>query len=365
MKTGIIISAAPQNSPDILYATGFHATDPFIYVECGKERSAYVPLLEYSRAAKSVRAGIKVHEFTGGAIRATLSHIIEKYPGVSWTVPSDFPFSLAEHMKGQGAVLNCPEGPLFSARLVKNAIEIKNILRATRLAEKAMLRAERIIADSSVDSRKRLTYGRKLLTSEFLISQIELEIFTGGGVAESTIAACGKHSAEPHNNGKGLIYSEQPIVVDIFPRLRNCGYWGDITRTFVKGRAPQQVKKAFYAVKEARDFSKTLIRSGAIASDVYRSAVKILEKHGFTTGRNEKGDYGFFHSLGHGLGLEIHEEPRLSPKNAKPLETGNVITVEPGLYYPEWGGVRLEDTVVVKKNSAETLTVFPTVLEIE
>ena len=107
------------------------------------------------------------------------------------------------------------------------------------------------------------------------------------------------------------------------------------------------------------------MRKGIVPSELYASAMKILEKHGFATGKTPKGSYGFFHSLGHGLGLEIHENPRLSPKNSVPLETGNVVTVEPGLYYPEWGGVRLEDTVVVRENSVETITSFPTVLEIE
>jgi Xaa-Pro aminopeptidase len=154
-------------------------------------------------------------------------------------------------------------------------------------------------------------------------------------------------------------------VVDIFPRLKCCGYWGDMTRTFVKGRPAPEMKRAYEAVKEARDFSKSVIRAGALPSEIYKSAMNILGKRGFQTGRNERGSYGFFHSLGHGLGLDIHEEPRLSPKNCAPLESGNVVTVEPGLYYPEWGGIRLEDTVVVRKDSAETITSFPTSFEVE
>ncbi|HCE45214.1 MAG TPA: hypothetical protein DET40_16870 [Lentisphaeria bacterium] len=365
MKTGIIISASPLNSPDILYASGFNATDPFIFAICGREKSVYVPLLEYSRATNSIKGGIGVFEFVGGSIKNTVRHILEKYPDVLWTVPADFPYYLAEFMKENGACIKCPEGPLFHGRSVKSADEIKKILKATRLAEKGVRRAETIIADSSVDSKGRLVFNKKILSSEFLRMQIDLEIVCDDGLAEGTIASCGKHGAEPHNNGSGSIYAGQPIVVDVFPKLRTCGYWGDITRTFVKGRAPLNVRNAFLAVKEARDFAKSIIRSGLKASDAYWSAVRILEKHGFKTGRNEKGDYGFFHSLGHGVGLEIHEDPRLSPKNDRPLEVGNVVTVEPGLYYPEWGGIRLEDTIVVKRNGCDTLTAYPTILEIE
>ncbi len=365
MKTGIIISASPQNSPDILYASGFNAPDPFVFVVCGRERTAYVSPLEHSRAKKEMKPGIKIHEFIDNSIKATLKSIVQSHPGTSWTVPQEFPFNLAEVIRECGASLSCPESQLFPERSVKSRQELKCLQKALRLSEKAMSKAAGMISDSSVDRKKRLVYEKKILTSEHLQTVIDMEILSGGGTTEGTIAACGKLSAEPHNRGRGAIYAGQPIVLDIFPRLRDSGYWGDITRTFVKGKAQQIVRRAYHAVKDARDFSKTIIREGVLASDVYNSAMKILEKHGFRTGRNEAGNYGFFHSLGHGLGLEIHEEPRLSPKNTKPLETGNVITVEPGLYYPEWGGVRLEDAVVVRKKSAETLTRFPTMLEIE
>ncbi|OGV40167.1 MAG: hypothetical protein A2X48_20405 [Lentisphaerae bacterium GWF2_49_21] len=365
MKTGIIISATPQNSPDILYASGFNAPDPFVFVICGRQRTAYVSPLEHSRATTEMKSGIKVYELVEGSIKTTLKTIVQEHPGTTWTVPQEFPFHLAEFMRQNSALLACPENQLFPERSVKSGKELKEMLKALRLAEKAMAKAVEVISNSSVDSRKRLVYGKMILTSEYLQTVIDVEILSGGGIAEGTISSCGKHSAEPHNRGAGHVYAGQPIVIDIFPRLKNSGYWGDITRTFVKGRIPRQVLKAYCAVKDARDFSKTIIRSGAIASDVYLAAMKILEKHGFKTGKSESGNYGFFHSLGHGVGLEIHEEPRLSPKNNKPLETGNVVTVEPGLYYPEWGGVRLEDTVVVKKSSADTITRFPTFLEIE
>ena len=116
----------------------------------------------------------------------------------------------------------------------------------------------------------------------------------------------------------------------------------------LKGKAPAVVKNAYNAVREARDFAKTLIRPGAVPEDIHKAAAKILEKHGFHTGRNDAGDFGFFHGLGHGVGLEIHEAPRLSLRNRKPLSGGEIVTVEPGLYYPEWGGIRLEDMVFVE-----------------
>ena len=153
--------------------------------------------------------------------------------------------------------------------------------------------------------------------------------------------------------------------MDVFPRSMTSGYWGDLTRTMVKGKAPEVVKKAYAAVFEAREFAKTLIRPGAIPEDIHRAAEGVLEKHGFMTGRNDAGDFGFFHGLGHGVGLEIHEAPRLSLRNRTPLKGGEIITVEPGLYYPEWGGIRLEDMVYVESSgSCRCLTEVEDFLEI-
>ena len=363
--TVYLIVASSHKSADILYASGFTAPDPFIFTSSGDEKTVYVSALEYSRAVNEVKKGIKVCELDDASIKKTIDLILRKDLGADWAVPEDFPFSLAEHMKAAGASVGLKDGLFFPERLTKTAAEMKNLVKASRIAEKAMTRLVTLLSDSSVDSRKRLVANGQLLTSEFLQTQIDYEIIMGGGSSDDTIVACGTQGAEPHNRGSGQIFADMPIVVDIFPRLKSCGYWGDITRTFVKGRAPSTVKKAYVAVKEARDFSKSVMRKGAVPSELHASAMRILEKHGFATGKTPGGSYGFFHSLGHGIGLEIHENPRLSPKNSIPLETGNVVTVEPGLYYPEWGGVRLEDTVVVRDDCVETITSFPTALEIE
>ena len=129
------------------------------------------------------------------------------------------------------------------------------------------------------------------------------------------------------------------------------GYWGDMTRTFLKGKAPKSVMRAYNAVKKASETAMSMIRAGVIAADVHIAASETMAGLGFQTGRGRDGmPCGFIHGLGHGVGLEIHEGPRVSPLNRKPLQSGNVISVEPGLYYPEWGGIRLEDLVVVTKD---------------
>ncbi len=172
-------------------------------------------------------------------------------------------------------------------------------------------------------------------------------------------------SAKPHCKGSGILKAHEPIVIDIFPRLASSGYWGDLTRTVVKGSAPEIVKKAFNAVLEAREKAKEALKAGVIPAEIHQLATDILTQHGFHTGADEQGNYGFFHGLGHGVGLETHEAPRLSSGNFTPLKGNEIITVEPGVYYPQWGGIRLEDMVVIRPDGAECLNKIATFLEIE
>jgi len=233
------------------------------------------------------------------------------------------------------------------------------------LTEKTMFRAESVIRESTIQDDGKLFWQGKELTSEIIKREINIEAVRGDAAALATIVACGKHGSQPHNTGSGVIMAGQPIVVDIFPRVESNGYWGDMTRTFVKGKAEKRVREAYAAVKGARDFAKGYIKAGVIPSELHKKVVAYLEDKGFKTGKSENSYFGFFHGLGHGLGLEIHEQPSVGSVNDKPLEVNNVVTVEPGVYYPEWGGVRLEDVVVVKENGIESFTDYPDCLEIE
>jgi Xaa-Pro aminopeptidase len=155
------------------------------------------------------------------------------------------------------------------------------------------------------------------------------------------------------------------VVADIFPRSDRTGYWGDMTRTFVKGKASEIVRKAFDAVKQASEESLKMLKAGVPGADVHRTAARTMENLGFRTGRDANGiPCGFIHGLGHGVGLDIHENPRLSPANPNPLAAGSVVSVEPGLYDPSWGGIRLEDLVLVTEDGYENFCTMPKELEI-
>ncbi len=377
MRIGKFIFGASQDMPDIFFASGFNCPDPFIYFSCAGMEAVVVPILELGRALHEVKPGIKVYErsefllesLSDGAAKPSLDAvvrgIVSRFPADKWILPRSTPCMAAEILKNAGAVTELCIGDFFPERKVKTGKELSAILKSMSDAEKAMEKTVKIISRSKIGADGFLYLGRKPLSSEMLKIEINVEIVRRGGGVGGTIASSGKDSSEPHNTGRGPIRAGEPIVIDIFPRDCESGYWGDMTRTFVKGKASKKLRTAYKAVRSARDEAKAMVKAGAVPRQMYNKAKQVLEKHGFMTGKNASGHFGFIHSLGHGVGLEIHEAPWIHAKSEEPLEPGNVLTIEPGLYYPEWGGIRLEDVVHVLEGGFEDLTKFPDFLEIE
>lgn len=370
VKAHLIADCSEKNS-DILYLSGFRAPDPFIFYSAGREKAVIVSSLEYNRARKEVLRGIEVlntidfseNKNTPPKTEEILKKLSEKLNIQAWEVPGNFPLRYADFLRKNGIDTLCCDAEFCPHRSRKTKREIKLIKAALAVAEKAMMRAADIINEAKIRKDLNLEWEGEILTSEILRAEINTVILRAGAFPSDTIASCGPDSSEPHNQGQGPLKAGESIVVDIFPRMPS-GYWGDITRTFVKGKAPSRVRKMFNAVKEARDYAKSCIKAGKNAASMHKAAFNVLEKRGFKTGRRAGKYYGFIHGLGHGVGLEIHEKPRLSPLNNSALEEGNVVTVEPGLYYPDTGGVRLEDMVVVTDKGCECLNRIGTELEI-
>jgi len=370
MNKADLIFAAGEASADILYASGFQAPDPFIYFACLEELAVIVSALEQDRAEKECKANIAVlsrNNFTKDEKTGNLDVIcsLAKSRNISeFRVPHDFPLGLADALRKQGLVICAEKSAFYPKRQYKSKNEIVQLGAALRVAEEGMRRGIDIIKEASVNKDDILEWNGNILTSEILQSEINITMIKIGGFSDCTIAACGSQAAEPHNSGSGPIFANKTIIMDIFPRFRKTGYWGDITRTVVKGKASDIVKDAYKAVFEAREYAKTLIKPGAIPAEIHNAAKDLMEKQGFHTGRKNERNFGFFHGLGHSIGLEIHENPSLNPRNFEPLKGGEVITVEPGLYYPEWGGVRLEDVITVTKGGCNCLTQMENILEI-
>ncbi|MDD5697509.1 MAG: M24 family metallopeptidase [Victivallaceae bacterium] len=371
MNKADLIFAAGETSADMLYACGFRAPDPFIYFTCLQERGIIVSALEQDRAEKECKPNVAIfgrNEFSPDGRPDPLEIICslaESRDIAEFRVPSDFPLGLADGLRQHGLIVQAEKGLFYPERQRKSAQELDHIIAALRVAEAGLRRGVAVIREAAVNADGRLVWNGEILTSEILQAEIAISMIRRGGFSDATIAACGNQAAQPHHTGSGPLSANKTIILDIFPRLHQTGYWGDLTRTVVKGQAPDIVKKAYAAVFEAREYAKTLIRPGAIPAEIHEAAKTVLENHGFRTGRQNDRNFGFFHGLGHGLGLQIHEKPCLDSVGAEPLQGGEVLTVEPGLYYPEWGGVRLEDVVTVTPDGCRCLTEMENVLEIE
>lgn len=366
-KFARLVIGSGESCPDIRYAAGFSTPDEFIYFDTGLRRGVLVSPLEFGRARKSARPGVEVlpeSEFGSDRV-GMLAGILEQTRCDGFLVPTDFPLALADRLREKKIPVRAETGPFFPEREFKSGEEVALVVESQRAAEAGLARAIEVLRESEPDRERRLIWEGSVLTSERLRSEIDVAMVRRGMLVTGTICAGGPQGAQPHNLGSGPLYADHPIVMDIFPRSAATGYWGDLTRTVVRGRASDLVKRAYDAVLAARELGKSLVRAGADPAEIHLAAARSMESAGFRTGRNGDADFGFFHGLGHGVGLDIHEAPRLSPRNHRPLSGGEIVTVEPGLYYPEWGGIRLEDLMYVEREgNARCLTEAPDFLEI-
>ena len=374
--SGRFIFAASESCADLLYLTRFQAPDPFLWFQVPDLNAVVMGPLELGRARHQVNPEITVLAEHDAKCRFQLSaeprlspHLllsaISRQTGIThWETVQECPLGLTRKLEAAGLSV-APASPFCPGRVIKSAAEIAAIRTGVRLAEAGLAQAVAVLRDAQVTAMGLLTWQGETLTAERLRGEINAAIVRAGGIPAHTIVAPGRQGADPHQAGTGPIRVGEPLVLDIFPRVEATGYFGDLTRTVAKGRATAEVSQAFTAVRAAQAEAIATVKAGILARDVHQAAANRLETAGFTTALNAETPYGFIHGLGHGLGLEIHEEPRVNAKADKPLQAGQVITIEPGLYYPEWGGIRLEDVVVVTAEACENLTTAPIFLEIE
>ncbi len=368
-----LIIAASEADANLYYATRFLAPDPFIFVWQGAEKILLMSDLEVdrARAQAAVHAVLPLREYGERAKQAgadspemlnALVELLKERHIQRLQVPGSFPAEYADELRQRGLHLTVKRGPFFEERLVKSEIEVKWIADALRRTETAVDAAVGVIRQAEVRDGV-LWWRGAVLSAEVLRRFIAGRLLDDDLLAMHTIVACGEAACDPHNEGSGPLRAGQAIILDVFPRDTITQYFADITRTVVKGRAPEALRKMYEAVEAAQVCAMGLIRDGAQGDAVHREVQRTLEQCGFRTGQVDGRMQGFFHGTGHGLGLDIHELPRVS-KVATTLCTGNVVTVEPGLYYPGVGGVRLEDVVVVTETGCRNLTTYPKTLEV-
>jgi len=205
----------------------------------------------------------------------------------------------------------------------------------------------------------KLIYEGSVLTSERLKLAIETACLEAGSISFNTIAAGGDQGCDPHHRGSGPLRANELIVVDVFPRVNATGFHGDMTRTFLRGEASDAQRRLVEAVRDAQKAALKAIKAGVTGQTVHLAAAQLFVDRGFETKHTAQGSVGFFHGTGHGLGLAVHEPPRMNASAATPLKEGTVVTVEPGLYYPGVGGCRIEDVVQVTATGHKLLSKAP------
>ncbi len=365
----IVMIAASEIDSNLYYVTRFLAPDPFIFVQIGAEKILVMSDLEVDRARSqaSVDTVLSYSAYEGRAREKgasspssldVLDLVLQERNARHLLVPGSFGIEHADGLRARGYTLTVRREPFFQERLVKSEEEIEQITATQRATEEAVDAAISAIRAAKVGNDGFLSLDGQRLTSEMLKKIINVKLMELDCVAQNSIVAPGLQGVDPHDQGSGPIRANESIVMDIFPKSGRTRYFADMTRTVVKGKASPKLRAMYRAVLNAQERGIELIRDGADGKAIHAEVNAVLEKDGFATGMAGGRMQGFFHGTGHGVGLDIHEPPRIS-KTGAVLKSGYVVTVEPGLYYQDAGAVRIEDLVVVTPTGCRDLTKFP------
>jgi len=360
----LMVEGAGQCS-DLLYGSGFAPVDPVVLLDEGTQKLLVVPMLEFGRAREESPGTEVVLPETIGvpknqrrSVSAWALHAVRYRRLRRVDVPAFFPAETARLLERNGIKLEIRSGAMYPERAIKKSEEIGAIAQSQRAAVAAMRAAHRLLIDATVGRRGVLRHDGATLTSERVREEIDITLLRHGCGARDTIVAGGAQAADPHHRGEGPLRAGDTIVIDIFPQHKRSGYWGDITRTFCKGEPSPARARMYRTVLAAQKKALAMIRPGVAGSEVHAMITRYFEEQGFPTTVKDGVVRGFFHGTGHGVGLDIHEAPSLGVSPVK-LQPGHVVTVEPGLYDPDIGGVRIEDTVVVERGGARVLCAYP------
>jgi Xaa-Pro aminopeptidase len=365
----LLLYADSAHNADMRYFSGLLVPDAFLAFRLGGRKVGVFNALEFGRARKEAALDEVLpleplrdqarerwpDAIPGPAEFAVL--VAERFGAGRLTVPEDFPAAVLERARLRGLTLDVASGSILPEREIKSAAEARAVRDGNRIAAAGIGAAETLLRRCRIRAGK-LVHRGEVLTSEALKFVIEVACLEAGGVSLHTIAAGGDQACDPHHRGTGPLRANELIIVDVFPQANRSGYHGDMTRTFLRGRASDAQRKLVAAVRDAQRGALGRIRDGANGRDVHQSCVDLFTARGFETKATPKGSVGFFHGTGHGLGLAVHELPRMSGLIDYTLRRGAVVTVEPGLYYPGLGGCRIEDVVQVTDGRPKMLSSY-------
>ena len=365
-----LLCADTERSPDALYFGRVGVPDAFVAFGLRGKKYAVVGALEFGRVKRTsafdvvlpLEAYVQRARELWPQRRPGAAEVIfllaQDFKQTRFTVPEDFPAGIYEKLYELGLDLVVADGALFPAREIKTPAEAAAIREGNRLSALGFAAAEKILRAAKISGRQLLHRGQPV-TSELLKFAIEVAILEAGGISAHTIVAGGDQACDPHERGSGPLRPHELIIIDIFPRVTATGYHGDMTRTFLRGRATDAQRALVAAVRAAQLAALKAVRAGVNGRTVHNQCVEVFTARGFETKHTPNGSVGFFHGTGHGLGLAVHEPPRMSGAVDCILRKNSVVTVEPGLYYPGLGGCRIEDVVQVTATAPRMLSAYP------
>ena len=369
-----LIIAASETDANLFYATRFIAPDSFIYLEINGERLMVMSDLEMDRA-RSQATVEKILSYSeverrlraqGVAEPGTIDivHDVLRAAGINTVlVPGNFPYGHAVRLQQLGYRLETKAEPFFAARAIKNEKEVRWIEAVQRATEIAVAAAHDVVRAASLRDGVLWRDGQPL-TSEAIKRLINVTLMEQACIAQHTIVAGGDQACDPHNEGTGPLPADRSIIFDVFPRSAETRYFADMSRTVVRGRPSPELKRLYQTVRDAQEEAITTVRDGADGAKIHQGICDRFEAAGYKTGLVNGRMQGYFHGTGHGVGLDIHESPRIS-RTGSLLQEGHIVTVEPGLYYPGLGAVRIEDMVLVTREGCRNLTNFPKIFELD
>jgi Xaa-Pro aminopeptidase len=369
--SNVLIHGDTVRTPELRHEVPLGIPDPFFYAELDGRRVVVISSMEAPRvealgtglevrpveefgADKLRRSGLDVHSYTN-----ELSRRIANGLGiVQATVPRRFPLGTADVLRSDGVELEVDQKLFDDRRRSKSAHELAGIRRSQRAAEAGIAAARDLLGRAEPESGG-LTVDGEPLTSELIKEQVQAAFIANGAVSDEMIVAHGPQTAIGHDMGSGRVDRDDVVLLDLFPVDVESACFSDITRTFAIGDVPGEIREWYALCREALDLACAEIRPGVNGGDVHRLVSEFFAERGFPTQLTKKeGEVlrdGFYHGLGHGVGLEVHESPSLGIIGEE-LVAGDVITIEPGLYRHGFGGVRVEDLLLVTEAGYERLT---------
>lgn len=369
-----LLIAASEHDSNLYYATRFIAPDPFIYLEIKGERLMIMSDLEVDRARSQATVDqVLSYSEIERRVRAQgvadpgpvdlVNAVLQERGAKRVLVPGNFPYAHAARLQQLGYQLETKKEPFYERRAVKTEEEVRYIEAVQRATEEAVAAAHAALRAASLRDGVLWLEGAPL-TSERIKKLINVRLMERDCVAQHTIVAGGDQACDPHQEGNGPLPAGRSIIFDVFPRSGQTRYFADMSRTVVRGKATPELKRLYQTVNNAQEEAIAQIRDGADGARIHQRICDRFDAAGYRTGLVNGRMQGYFHGTGHGVGLDIHEAPRIS-RTGSSLQEGHIVTVEPGLYYPGLGAVRIEDLVLVTRDGCRNLTNYPKTFELE